>query len=284
MHPADILKMAITTMFDAFEYLRMPFGLMNSGAKFQRKVDRAVADLEVVFAYVDNMDVASKNAEEHAIHLWQLFTGLREHGLVINAEKCVFGASSIEFLGHRLSAAWVEPLPAHVAAVVDFPRPSTVKELQGFLGMVNFYRRFLPGAAKLLKPLTDCLRGVPKGTTIISWEASMEKSFESAKQLLASAARLAYPVDAYLLDASATHVGACLQQQRPGRAGWKPLFFFQKSWSRLRSNILHLTESSWRASWGSAISRPQAPDHRHQLLFRPLDGQAVTAARLRGRV
>ncbi len=139
MHPADIQKTAITTMFGAFEYLRMPFGLMNSGATFQRKVDRAVADLEVVFAYVDDMDVASKKAEEHAIHLWQLFTRLREHGLVINAEKCVFGASSIEFLGHRLSAAGVEPLPAHVAAVVVFPRPSTVKELQGFLGMGNFY-------------------------------------------------------------------------------------------------------------------------------------------------
>ncbi len=100
VHPADIQKTAITTMFGAFEYLQMPFGLMNSGATFQRKVDRAVADLEVVFAYVDDMDVASKYAEEHAIHLWQLFTCLREHGLVINAEKCVFGASSIEFLGH----------------------------------------------------------------------------------------------------------------------------------------------------------------------------------------
>ncbi len=104
-------------------------------SRLQRKVDRAVADLEAVFAYVDDMDVASKDAEEDAIHLRQLFTRLREHGLVINAEKCVFGASSIEFLGHRLSAAGVEPLPAHVAAVVDFPRPSTVKELQGFLGV-----------------------------------------------------------------------------------------------------------------------------------------------------
>ncbi len=76
----------------------------------------------------------------------------------------------------------------------------------------------------MLKPLT-CLRGGPKGTTIISWEASMEKSFESAKQLLASAARLAYPVDAYPVDALATHVGARLQQQWPG---WEPLAFFFK--------------------------------------------------------
>jgi hypothetical protein len=94
----------------------------------------------------------------HTIHLRQLFTRLREHGLVINVEKCVFGASSIQFLGHHLSAEGVEPLPENVSAVTDFPRPSTVKELQMFLGMVNFYRRFLPGAARALKPLTDCLR------------------------------------------------------------------------------------------------------------------------------
>ena len=114
VHPADIQKTAITTPFGSFEYLRMPFRLMNAGATFQRKVDRAVVDLEAVFAYADDMDVASRNAEEHAIHLCQLFTRLREHGLVINMEKCVFGASSIQFLGHHLSAEGVEPLPENV--------------------------------------------------------------------------------------------------------------------------------------------------------------------------
>jgi cleavage and polyadenylation specificity factor subunit 1 len=169
VHPADIQKTAITTPFGSFEYLRMPFGLMNAGATFQWKVDRVVADLEAVFAFVGDMDVASRNAEEHAVHLRQLFTRLREHGLVINVEKCVFGAPSIQFLGHHLSAEGVEPLPENVSAVTDFPRPSTVKELQMFLGMVNFYRRFLPGAARALRPLTDCLRGGPKGLTAVEW-------------------------------------------------------------------------------------------------------------------
>jgi hypothetical protein len=134
VHPADIQKTAITTPFGSFEYLRMPFGLMNAGTTFQWKVDRVVADLEAVIAYVDNMGVASRNAEEHAVHLRQLFTRLREHGLVINMEKCVFGAPSTQFLGHHLSAEGVEPLPENVLAVTDFPRPSTVKELQMFLG------------------------------------------------------------------------------------------------------------------------------------------------------
>jgi hypothetical protein len=115
-----------STTFGFSEYLRMPFGLMNADATFQRKVDREVADLEAVITYVDDMDVASCNAEEHAIHLRQLFTHLKEHGLVINVEKCVFGASSIQFLGHHLSAEGMEPLPENVSAVTNFPRPSTV--------------------------------------------------------------------------------------------------------------------------------------------------------------
>jgi hypothetical protein len=192
-----------------------------------------VADLEeAVFAYVDDMDVASRDGEEHAIHLRQLFTRLREHGQVINVEKCVFEASSIQFLGHHLSAEGVEPLPENVSAVTEFPRPSTVKELQMFLGMVNFYRRFLPGAARALRPLTDCLRGGPKGPTVVEWNGEREAAFREVKHMLASATRLAHPAQSAKLslavDASATHIGACLQQKRAGSPGWEPLGFFSK--------------------------------------------------------
>ncbi len=90
------------------------FSPPQHGTQLTSAMDRAVADLEAVFAYVDDMDVASRNTEEHAIHLRQLFTRLREHSLVINVEMCVFGASSIQFLGHHLSAEGVEPLPENV--------------------------------------------------------------------------------------------------------------------------------------------------------------------------
>jgi hypothetical protein len=232
VHPAYIQETAITTPFGCFEYLRMPFGLMNAGATLERKVDRAVADLEAVLAYVDDKDVASRNAEEHAIHLCQLFTRLREHRLVINVEKCVFGASSIPFLGHHLLAERVKPLPENVAAVTDFPRPSTVKELQMFLGMVNFYHGFLPGATRALKPLTDCLHGGPKGPTAVEWNGEREVAFTEVKQMLTSATRLAHPAQAAKLslavDASSTHIGACLQQKRAGSPGLELLGFFSK--------------------------------------------------------
>jgi hypothetical protein len=169
MHPADVQKTAITTPFGSFEFLRMPFGLMNAGATFQRKIDRATADLESVFGYLDNLEVASENEVQHAAHLQQLFLRLREHGLVFNLEKCVFGARTIDFLGHRVTAKGVSPLPSHVKAVADFPRPATVKKLQGFLGLINFYRRFILAAAAILKPLTDSLRGGGTGADRLTW-------------------------------------------------------------------------------------------------------------------
>jgi hypothetical protein len=181
---------------------------------------------------VDDMEVASRNAEEHAIHLRQLFTRLKEHGLVINVEKCVFGASSIQFLGHHLSAEGVELLPENMLAVTDFPRSSTIKELQMFLGMVNFYRRFLPGAARALRPLTDCLQGDLKGPMAVEWNGEREAAFMEVKQMLASATRLVHPAQAaklsLVVDASVAHIGACLQQRRPGSLGWEPLGFFSK--------------------------------------------------------
>ncbi len=88
---------------------------------------------------------------------------------MINVEKCIFGVPSIDFLGHSFDTAGVTPLPQYVSAVVDFPQPSTMKELQAFLGMLNFYRRFLPAIANILRPLTDSLRGGKKSDDRLEW-------------------------------------------------------------------------------------------------------------------
>ncbi|MFN9941561.1 MAG: hypothetical protein ACK56I_19000, partial [bacterium] len=113
--------------------------------------------------------MASKDDIQHRLHLRQVFLRLRQHGIVIHAEKCVSGVPSIDFLGPRVTAGGVTPLPNYVSAVLDFPRPNTVKELQGFLGLLNFYRRFLPAVARTLQPLTDALRGDRKGNDPVDW-------------------------------------------------------------------------------------------------------------------
>jgi hypothetical protein len=114
---------------------------------------------------------------EHRQHLHTFFTSLREHELVINAEKYVFGVPSIDFLGYRADVAGITPLPQHVCAVVEFPQPSTVKELQTFLGMLNFYRHLLPSIADILHPLTDSLCRGKKGSDQLDWSTSMRHAF-----------------------------------------------------------------------------------------------------------
>jgi hypothetical protein len=117
-----------------------------------------------------------------------------------------------------------------VEAIVSFPLPTSFKQLQAFLGLVNFYHRFVPAAAKILKPLMDVLRGGQKGAKPVPWTAEMRQSFKAAKTAVATASSLAHPIQGAFLslavDASASHVGAVLQQQFPRGSAWWPLGFF----------------------------------------------------------
>jgi hypothetical protein len=123
--------------------------------------------------------------------------------------------------------AGVTPLPRHVAAVQDCPPPTDIKQLQRFLGLINFYRRFLPAVARILQPLTDLLKGSPK---VLLWSPAAEAAFVAAKAALVAAVPLCHPAPNAILslsvDASDSHIGGVLQQQ-VGK-GWKPLAFFSK--------------------------------------------------------
>ncbi len=132
-NPADVPKTAITTPFSLFKYKRLPFGLRNVANTFQRHIGRAMEEVDAAFAFTDNILVCSVDHVAHRKHLNQLLSALSKHSLVINAEKCMGGgAASINFLGHRVSAAGVRPLPSHVAAVQEFPHPETEKDLQAW--------------------------------------------------------------------------------------------------------------------------------------------------------
>jgi Reverse transcriptase (RNA-dependent DNA polymerase) len=128
----------------------MPFGFKNAGMTFQRLMDRIFFDLPFAFVYLDDLLVASRSMEEHCRHLRQVLQRLQDNGLVLNVEKCQFGLRSLEFLGHTASASDITPPPARVEAIRAFPRPATVRELQAFLGLYNFYRRFVPWHGKHL--------------------------------------------------------------------------------------------------------------------------------------
>ena len=117
----------------------MPFGLKNGAQAFQQLMDLVCAGLDFVFAYLDDILIASKSKAEHKEHLQLLFDRLAEHGLVVKTEKCVFGVEEIDFLGHRVSSVGIRPLPLKVKAITEFPAPTSIALLERFIGMINFY-------------------------------------------------------------------------------------------------------------------------------------------------
>ena len=221
----DIRKTAVITPFGLFIFPRTPFGLKNAGQDFQRLMDVILGDLPRVFVYIDDILVASETPAQHLEDLKAVFSILAENGLVVNRAKCTLGASSLQFLGYLLDENGISPLPERVEGLSKFPVPTTVKELQRFLGIVNYYRRFIPRAAQHLTHLTDSLKGKPK--TLV-WSADCQASFEATKSALAAATLLHHPRPlaqiSLTTDASKIAIGGVLEQRGP--RGWEPLGFW----------------------------------------------------------
>lgn len=228
MAPEDVHKTAIRTPFGLFEFLRMPFGLRNAAQTFQRFMDLITRDLEFVFVYLDDILVASSNEQEHLEHLRRLFLCLRENGLVINATKCKFAVKELKFLGHAVSADGIKPLGERVDAICNFPQPKTVKQLQRYLGMVNFYRRFIKNMAQILIPLY-----VLTNKKNLDWTDEAQQAFEKSKTALMNFTMLTFPENnsrlSMAVDASETAAGAVLQREDKRSGKWVPLGFFSKA-------------------------------------------------------
>lgn len=232
VNPDDIPKTAITTPFGLYEFPFMSFGLRNAGQTFQRFIDEVLSGLDFCFAYVDDILVSSSSHEEHMEHLQILFKRLCEHGILINAKKSVVCSSSVTFLGYEVSAAGTKPLSDRVTAIQEFKRPILARDLRRFLGMINFYRRFIPNAAEHQSALHDALAGL-KSSQHINWTDKMEDSFSKCKEGLSNATLLNHPDHsspiALFTDASSVSVGACLQQFKDST--WQPIAFFSSKMS-----------------------------------------------------
>ncbi|KMQ86468.1 gag pol polyprotein [Lasius niger] len=171
----------------------MPFGLRNAAQTFQRFINQVIKDLDFVYAYIDDLIIASSSLEEHKQHLRTIFRRLEEHGLHINVEKCVFGAETVEYLGYKISQKGFAPLPDKVKALQEYKKPKDIQELRRFLGAVNFYRRFLPNAAATQAPLNKYLKDLKKSDKRpIEWTNEATEAFERTKQDLTNATLLAH--------------------------------------------------------------------------------------------
>ncbi|GFT08819.1 transposon Tf2-6 polyprotein [Trichonephila clavipes] len=205
----------------------MQFGLCNAAATFQRFIDEVLRNLPFVFAFVDDILVASSSPEEHLQHLQILFTRLQQYGLSLKPSKCIFGVTTIKFLGFKVSESGIEPLSDRVDCILNFPQPTTLTQLRRFLGLFNFYRRFVPKAAHLLAPLNKFLEGI--------------KNFKTDATLLR------HPIPGAKLslwtDASDKAVGGSLMQLCQNN--WEPVAFLsvklsksQQKWSTYDRELL----------------------------------------------
>lgn len=226
----SIPKTAITTPFGLWEFVRMPFGLKNAAQTFQRLMDGILRDAPFAFGYIDDILVASRSHEEHKEHLRQLLQLLSDNGLVINKSKCVFGVNELDFLGHRITSQGVLPHPDRVSALVKSEPPKDRTGLQRFLGMINYYHRFMPHIAETLAPLHAQASG--KGQNI-EWSADCQNAFDQAKDSLKTVVLLHHPRQnvptSLTVDASNTAIGAQVEQLQ-GKT-WAPLAFYSRKLS-----------------------------------------------------
>lgn len=217
--PIDRPKTAFSTFDGHWEFLRLPMGLKNSPAIFQRLMQIVLSGClgHYAFIYIDDILIYSKNAEEHIEHLKQIFERLKKAGLKIKGSKCQLFKNEVEYLGFLAGQDGLKVNPRKLNAIQHFPTPTTVKEIQSFLGLANYFRSFIVGFSEKAKPLNKLLHK----DTPFKWTKEHENAISQLKYDLTHAPVLAFPNfnDPFLLttDASGYAIGAILTQIQEGK-------------------------------------------------------------------
>ncbi len=272
----DEWKTAFSTTTGHYEYLVMPFGLSNSPSVFQAFINDVFRDMlnQWVIVYIDDILIYSETYEEHVIHVRTVLKRLLQHQLYAKAEKCEFHQETISFLGYIISSGGVAMDEQKVQAVVNWPQPTTLKELQRFLGFANFYRRFIRNFSTVAGPMTSMVK---KGTHRLSWSSAAIASFRSLKERFTTAPILHHP-DPDLeftleVDASSTGIGAVLSQRQGDPPKLYPCAFFSRKLNPTEQNYdvgnrellaMKAAFEEWR-HWLEGASHPFTvlTDHRN---------------------
>jgi len=211
-----------------FEFLKMPFGLCNSPAVFQKFINAAFKDLihdGSVLTYMDDLIIPSENYESGLKKLKCALEVASETGLLVNWKKCAFLQTKIEFLGHVIESGRVHPSEKKIEAVIDFPRPTNVRQVQAFLGLTGYFRKFVPGYSLIARPLTNLLKmNVP-----FMFNEKQNDAFVRLKIILSSQPVLKlYRINAETelhTDASKYGYGAILLQRDSEDNALHPVYF-----------------------------------------------------------
>jgi hypothetical protein len=191
IRPSDIAKTAFTTRYGLYEYTVMSFRLTNARAYFMYLMNKVFMEYldKFVVVFIDDILVYSRNEEEHEGHLRLVLQKLRDNQLYAKLNKCEFWLKEVSFLGHVITRGGIAVDPGKVRDVLNWEPPTTVSEIQSFLGLAGYYRRFIEGFSKIVKPLTSLLEKDKK----FEWLEACQNSFDELRKRLTTAPMLAMP-------------------------------------------------------------------------------------------
>ncbi|KAL6440856.1 hypothetical protein ACFW04_003346 [Cataglyphis niger] len=219
MHESHAGKTAFSTPHGHYEFNRMPFGLKNAPATFQRLMDQVLSGLQgsELFVYLDDIVLYASSLREHEIKFDKLAERLRQANLKLQPDKCEFLRKEVGYLGHIISDQGVKPDPAKIRAVKEFPTPRNAKNIKQFLGLAGYYRRFIPNFSKTARPLTNLL----KKEEPFDWTDKQESAFVQLREALCTEPILQYPdfTKPFVVttDASGYAIGGILSQGSIGK-------------------------------------------------------------------
>jgi transposase InsO family protein len=214
IEPEDVPKTAFRTPLGHFQWKVLSFGLTNAPATFQSVMNHVFRPYlgKFVLVYMDDILVFSATPKEHEQHLRAVLELLREHQLYVKRSKCSFNQPELGFLGHIVGQSGLQVDPKKVQSVLQWPEPKNVSDVRKFLGLTNYFRKFLQGYSNMVRPLTQLTRG----SSPWQWTSAEQAAFDTAKRALSSAPVLRMPCFTLpfevVCDASGTGLGAVLLQ------------------------------------------------------------------------
>ena len=239
----------ITTQKGLFRYTRLPFGIASSPAIFQRTMDNLLQNLPKVTVYLDDILITGDSEEEHLENLEKVLQRLQKVGLRLKRSKCVFQTKEIKYLGYKLNADGLHPTEEKIRAIKKAKTPTNVTELKSYLGLLNYYGKFLPNLSTKLQPLYKLL----KKDCRWHWSEEQEKAFSSTKQFLESDSLLVhYDPNKELVmacDASPYGIGAVISHKLEDGTE-KPIAFASRTLSEAEKGYSQVEKEGLAVIYG----------------------------------
>ncbi|XP_070024819.1 putative mitochondrial protein AtMg00860 [Nicotiana tabacum] len=238
MRLEDAYKIAFRTHLGYYEFNVMIFGLTNASATFQSLMNQVFQPFlrKFVLVFFDDILIYNLAERDHVTHLIAVFASLKEHSLFAKKSKCSFGQSKVEYLGHIITAEGASTDPSKIQAMLDWPRPNSVRALRVFLGLTGYCRKYIANYEIICRPLIDLLK-----RDAFKWNDEADLAFTTLKKAISSTLVLALPdyIKEFIVETYASQGGIGVVLMQEGRL---ITYFSKVLYQRHRGNSIYEKE------------------------------------------